>query len=535
MRRAALMLAVLSLWFPTQARDQGPHDARLVIKAEYRQDALDYDDTEVRFVRDSATVTFGKNSANFTHVHISDKKENRFTWYIDMRGISPYFECILGNFYLNFGAGLAVGRKRADVPDAFARSTIVSDSAPFSPCRAGSPLYAFRGIAAGPVTSFDRLSISLTGFCSFRTRFVRNDIHLRDATGSSFNAILQRRRKDYRYSEPAEISDSGCMALMRICGRLTLQAYFIRTTISRACAGRLLWDYGDRGLPEAAKVAYAYGIFARYRDRAIEIFIEVARPNTVSATAARQRRRISDIGLLCGLKFTHQGCTLSFTGKHCGSNFYAPYAAGNSRAESSFKADFGVRPARRLTLGCGCFAEKKIAATGYERYRPSSIREDAFLRYRVPGKGSFSAAFSHLEEDGTHGRQRSLQLKSSAELFIMGSIRIRAGGSLRRKGGSRYSGSIRSGLTLCMLRYFRIDLRYARYYIAPGNPVYTSRTAFRDSMTRMSSIDSTSDSIACRISTRCSWLRLSLNYEHRFSGARSIRSRIEAAATILIE
>ena len=252
-------------------------------------------------------------------------------------------------------------------------------------------------------------------------------------------------------------------------------------------------------------------------------------------SAARQRRRISDIGLLCGLKFTHQGCTLSFTGKHCGSNFYAPYAAGNSRAESSFKADFGVRPARRLTLGCGCFAEKKIAATGYERYRPSSIREDAFLRYRVPGKGSFSAAFSHLEEDGTHGRQRSLQLKSSAELFIMGSIRIRAGGSLRRKGGSRYSGSIRSGLTLCMLRYFRIDLRYARYYIAPGNPVYTSRTAFRDSMTRMSSIDSTSDSIACRISTRCSWLRLSLNYEHRFSGARSIRSRIEAAATILIE
>lgn len=535
MRRAALTLALSILLSPAQARELASRDTRLTVRAEYRQDAIDYDGNEKRFIRDSATVSFGKSSANFTHVHIGDKKENRFTWYINMSGITPYFNCLLGNFYLNFGAGLVAGKKRATVPDPFSRGPVVSAGVPFSPCAAGSPLYAFRGFAAGPACEIGPLSVSLTGFYSFRTRYVRTDINLLDVTGSSFNSLLARTKKDYRYSEPAEIGDSGCLFMVHIGGRLTLQSYFIHTAAARSGARRLLWDYGDLGTPEGVKASYSYGFFVRYRDNAIEMFIELGFPTIIISTAAGGGRKSSGFGLIYGLKFMHRGCTLSFTGKSCDRQFYAPYAAGSSRAETSWKADIVLRPIERLTLGVACFSEKKASAAGYERYRPSSIREDAFIRYRVPGKGSFSAAIGHLEEDRQRGVQRSLRLKSSAAIFIMKSIRLSARGSFLKKGRSRHSGSIGAGLSLCMLHFFRVDLRYSRYYIARGNPLYASRATYRNSITRMTGINSTSDIAACRVSARWRGSRVSLAYEHRFSGRRSIDSRIEASATMILE
>ncbi len=535
MRRAALIMAVLIPTFPAQAKEPGAPATRFTAKTEYRQDALDYDGNEMRFIRDSATVTFGESAAGFTHVHIGDRKEDRFTWYIDMRGISPHFECTIGNYYLNFGAGLLVGKKKPPVPDPFSRKTVVSDGAPSSPCGSGSPLHAFRGIAAGPAGSFGPLSLSLTGFYSSRERFVRNDRSLPDVTGSSFTSILLRTRKDYRYSEPVEISDAGGIVMLRIGGHLLLQSYFIHTSIDRSCSRRLLWDYGDRGMPEGVLSVYSYGFFARYRDDAIEMFMELGFPNAVHSTAAGGRRRRSGTGVLFGLKFRHQGCTLSFTGKHTDSGFYASYSSGDSRAETSWMAEIGVRPLRGLTLGCASFAEKKAAVAGYERYRPYAVREDAFISYRAPGKGSFTATVSHLEEGGNRGVDRSLRLKSSAEVLIMKSVSLRLRGTLQKKGRSRYSGSIGAGLSLRAFHFFRLDLRYARYHISPGNPVYASRAAFRDSISRMASIDTTSDSVACRITSRCRGSRITVGYEHRFSGTRSIQSRIEASATLLLE
>ena len=79
MRRTAVIIAVIFCSISATPREKQWPDPRLAIRAEYREDALDYDDTDKRFFRESASLTFIQSSANFTHVHIGANKENRFT------------------------------------------------------------------------------------------------------------------------------------------------------------------------------------------------------------------------------------------------------------------------------------------------------------------------------------------------------------------------------------------------------------------------------------------------------------------------
>ena len=497
MRRTAVIITAIFCSIPSMSRERYWPDPRLAIRAEYRQDALDFDDTDKRFFRESASLTFIQSSANFTHVHIGANKENRFTWHIGIKGLSPYFDCILGHYYVNFGAGLIVGKKAAVSPDLFSRRLIISGAGPFTPCISGNPLYAFQGVSAGLTIPFQEASISFHGFFSFRNRYVRNDINYQNITGSSINSILLRTKKDYRYSEPIEINDYGSIVILQAMEHLTLQAYFIYTAMRQSNNHRLLWNYGDRNIQEGEKAFYAYGCYSEYRDDHITLFIELGFPNKVLSPAAGSHRTERGYGLLYGLYFRHPACSLSFSGKHADKQFYSPYSSGRNYAETAWMADISVRPLKLLSLGGAFFAEKKIAAAGNEQYLPYLRREQAFVKYSKAGKRYLSIKFSHIENGKKNGIERHLQIKASAGIFIMKSILFSFNGTAQQRNADGFSGSASAGIKLCLLRYFTVNMRYSHFFITQGDSLYTAVAPYRDSIARGIFIAASSNMITC--------------------------------------
>jgi hypothetical protein len=534
MYRTAVILAALLCFAAASPGKESGENVTLEVQAEYRRDTIDYDDREKSFTREKVGCAFGESSASITHVYISEDNEHRFTGSLALRGISPYVDCIAGHYYANFGAGLIAGKKTYASPDPFTRSLIVSRGDPFTPCTGGNPLYCFQGVAAGFIIPAESFTLSVRGFFSYRDRFVRNDNYLPGVTGTSFTSILARAVRDYRYAEPVEISDYGCVIDLRVADRLLLQAYFLYAGIRRSTGSPLLWNYGDRGLLLGEKAFYAYGFFAQYRDDYISLFMEIGIPSRVMSTVSGRRGTIRDYGLLYGVTFTHEACALTFSGKNCGRNFYAPYGAGTAYAESAWLVGLAVRPRRFVTLHGSFYAEKKLSSASALSYLPFLKRERLRVKYAVPRKASCSFQVTALQDEKKNRAEHSLQVKVSAAVYIMESILLTASGTARREEGNAWSGSVRARMSLCLLRYFSLSFSYSRFFVFRGDPLYAPRPSGSDSISTGRYIDESSHVISCRLSARYRDFRFSASYQHRFTGDRTLEQRLELSGTILL-
>ncbi len=530
MHRLPIIIVFLAACAPVfGGKDINP-SPRLVIGAEYRQDALDFDDVEKLFFRESSRLTSGKSSASFTHVNVGMTRDNRFTWNICLRGISPYFETIIGNYYANFGAGLLVGRKMALSPDLFTRSLAVSRGTSFTPCSSGNPYFSFQGIVAGAHYSWQTISFSLHGYYSFRNRFVRNDRQYPDITGTSLNSILMRTKKDYRYSEPVEINDCGYSFTIRFARVVTLQSYFIYTFIKRSNNHYLLWNFDTHMVPGGEKNFYGYGFYLQYRDDYILIFIDFCSPNRVLSTADGRSRTLRGYGIMYSLAFRHRGCSISFVGKQTDKSYYSPYSSGKNNPETACAAAVSVNPLRNLSIGAAFFVEKNNLPSRNEQYLRFTRREQVFLKYSSHLKGSLSIRLAFVEGGRKQGKEQHLRLSSSSRIYIMKSILFTLGGTMQHKGMKRYSGSIRAGMRFTLFNATTFQLSYARFFIASGAPLYTPTSRPADSISHSMSISSSSNILAGGIQARFTVCRLSLEYLHQFTGPRTLQSRIEASA-----
>lgn len=534
MRRLAVIIALLGLGSPLFGAEKNAGSApRFMVTAEYRQDTIDYDDVEKRFFRESARLTFGTSSASFTHINVGMTAENRFTWNIRLRGLSPYFEAVVGNYYANFGAGLLVGRKMALSPDLFRRTLAVSLGSPFTPCSSGNPYFSFMGIAAGVRYSSERVSLSLDGYYSFRNRFARIDRQFPDRTGSSFNAILMRVKKDYRYSEPVEINDCGYSLMVRIAGHLTIQSYFIYSFIKRSGNHDLVWNYDARPAPGGEKNFYGYGFYFQYRDDYILIFVDFCFPSRVISCGDGRTRTVRGFGIMYSLAFRHRTCSLSFTGKQTDKNYYSPYSSGKSSPETACTAAFSVNPVRNLTIGASFFTEKNRMPSGNEQYLRFTRREQVFLKYDSRLKGSCSIRAALAEWDKKDKKERHLRISSSSRIYVMRSILFTLGGAVQRRIPGRYSGSLSTGIRFTLFNAATLHFRYSRFFIASGASLYAAAPRRTGSISRSTAVTSSSNILAGGLELRFAGCRLSVGYNHQFTRRRTIRGGIEASASCL--
>lgn len=528
MRRAILIIAAVANFLPARAEWINRFNPGLLIKGEYRRDTIDYDETEREFYREKIRLNFSRlSSINLAHVCIGQAREHRFTWNIAATDISPYFKCMLGNFHINFGAGLMVGRKKGISPDLFSRRLIISRGKPYMPCNSGNPLYSFRGAAAAAALTFAEISLSCSAFFSFKNRFADSGLYADDRTGNSFNTIASRITRDYRHTEPVEINDYGCSIDLMAGEHMSIQCYFIYTNIRRD-SHDILWNYAARGLLSYGdKAFYGYGLYAQYRDDYILIFFELGMSNRIVEYGWKKRKTIRDFGITYGFSFRHPAFRLSLTGKNTGKQFYSPYSSGHGYAENAWTAELTIIPFPKLSLAAGFFSEKKIYPSYNETYLPHNRREQISIAYRLPHKGIVRMQFYCLRKEKQNGHEQYLQLRTSVQYFINGSILLSLSGKAQKKDGKNYSLSAGTGLGFTIWNFATIMFHYSRFFISRENYLYSAVSPCQGSITPGRFIKSSSNLAVGTITVRYKETALSVRYEHQFVLSGTIQHRIE--------
>jgi hypothetical protein len=528
MRRVVLIFAAVVNFIPARAEWANRFDPVLLIQGEYRRDTIDYDETEREFYREKVGLTFSRlSSVSLAHVCIGKEREHRFTWNIAATDISPYFKCMLGNFHVNFGTGLMVGKKRGISPDLFSRRFIISRGEPYMPCTSGNPLYSFRGAAATGVYAFAEMTLSVGAFFSFKNRFADSGIYQDDRTNISFNTIASRTAKDYRHAEPVQINDYGCSVDCKAGEHISIQCYFIYTNIRRD-SHDIVWNYDSRGfLSYGDKAFYGYGLYAHYRDDYILIFCELGMPGRIVEYEWKKRKTIGDFGVAYGFSFRHPAFRLSLTGKNTGKQFYSPYSSGHGYAENAWSAELSVIPFPKLSLSAGFFSEKKISPSYNETYLPHNRREQVSIAYRLPHKGVVRMQFYCLRKEKQYGHEQYLQLRASVRYFINGSILLSLSGKAQKRNRKNYSTSAEAGLGFTIWNFATIALHYSRFFISGENYLYSAMSPCQGSITPGRFIKSSSNVAVGTITVRYKETALSARYEHQFTRSGTIQHRIE--------
>ena len=303
MRRNALILILFCAILPARLRAEIPAD--FFIESEYKKDSINYSETEQYFYREKLSVLFsGENALNLGYVYIEQEEKKRYTWSLVLNDVSPYFSFIMGNYYVNFGYDLIVGRKMAFEPDVFSNRTGEGNQNLFIPCKSGNPLYSFNGIAASCSKKIININTSLNFFYSINERFIDSDSYESGSIFSSMATIDGKYDKTYNASEPVEIHTTGGLLSLNAMDAFTLQLFYIFTLIKSQDKNKILWDsydsyyaeYGTSGL-------LGNGFLLEYRDDYLNIFCEGDMTVRETNTDNKQKDNLKGYGMLYGITF----------------------------------------------------------------------------------------------------------------------------------------------------------------------------------------------------------------------------------------
>jgi len=501
---------------------------RVKIQSEFRYDNIDNDETEKRLSREKINFFLSKKSKfNFSHIYIDEKNEHRMTWNLNLFDISPKAGFIIGNYNINFGSGLLIGKKNLFSPDIYSSRLIASHKKSFSPCNSGNPLFCFNGIALNSAITYSNFLFSLNAFYSLNSRYALSEIYESYCIKSSFSSINSRLDTDYKYSEPVTLNAYGLMLKLERGKNYTFGIYFFYSDIKNDQNNNILWKCKEmQNYSESIKSIHGYGIFSQYSDDYINIFIEFGIPMKKIVTNSISSRYIYDYGLLYGMEFKHPFFSISFKGKSTGKNFYSPYCSGNSYAETKWIIKSIIKPIKKLSFGTSFSSEKKLSPGYTEPFLPLTIKEELFLYFKFSKRNSIKIKYKRLEREKDLKIMRDNQIKSIVDFTPKDNLKLRISG-LMQKNNSKPSYSLSTGLSYMFLAHFKFIIYYAGFHISKDNNIYMSTAKFSRSLSGGLSIKKTSNVIISMLAFNYKKNSFSVKYLHQFLINRSIKKRIE--------
>lgn len=367
------------------------------IQGEYRNNSIDYSDVEMNFYRERIELYFSKTSSiNFTHVYIEEEKENRYTYSLALKDISPRLSLTAGNFYTNFASGLLIGRKRSYNINDFNARIFKSDYEAFAPCKNGNPVFAFHGISASINDGefFKNRSIplklSLDAFYSFKERFTSGENYESGNIDSTLSSIDYKYQRTSIYDEPVNIITHGSMLTAEIQNIIFLKTYYILSNIKTPRDQSITWDsfeyenssYGISGL-------FGMGGFARYKDKFLDIIYDFSGTRTTIESIGDNHDNTSKYqkagnANLFRIKFTPPLVSISITKKRVDSSFYSPYTSciGSDYPEDAWFFNFSIKPYKNMEIGASSSSQREKYPSAREDEPELIEREKVYLSYK---------------------------------------------------------------------------------------------------------------------------------------------------------
>ena len=446
MRRAVIIIIVLL----PHAGSAALYDA----KAEYRRDALDFEENAQEFYREKIRV-FASDavSAGIATSYKTAEKKRSSTWNVLADGMTIPVSLIAGNFYAQEGSGLLYGKLRPYNPDPFSPEPELSRQRGFAPCDSANPAYAFSGaglcVYAG--ARDDPLFILVCSL-SRSVRFARRDDDDPRSMSESLSTILGRIDRKYPYDTAVSCRTmTGSVAFLPFDSvRCELSALSVSLNEGDR---RAAWK--SRGGDENAYGLDGFAAYCAYSDGMLSSFAE---GSVCSERLQNGKRNACAFQSECAFK--SRVADVSVRGKMMDRGYGSPYysVCGSRSPSDGIFISLKCSPSRRLSCSAEGSSERKKEGT---LSSSSVVREVVSLEAAVLRRCVIEVSHTSLHSpagDDVRSRekfscrigpesahfkfgavlQRS-QRKKSSDLFLSGSAVFAEAHTI--KGGVRFVSS----------------------------------------------------------------------------------------------
>ncbi len=501
------------------------------LQSEYRNDTIDYDETEKNYFREKAIIHFSKKSSlNLAHVYIDEKDDRRFTWSLVLRDISPSVSFILGHYYVNFGSGLLIGKKSAYNPDIFSQSGKVKHERIFSPCKSGNPTFAFRGIALSYHESAEDVGISINTFYSLKKRYIDENSYEEGATSSNLNSIEYRDDRDFKYHEPIEIRTHGSEFALDLIDLFHFQVHYIYTDVWSYNNREIYWDKRKRGGSESGiSNLIGIGYSVQYCDDFVRIFFENDITSKSLSDNGDKKVDSSGYGILYGAALRHPIVNVSLILKDTNKEYYTPYESsmGSGYPEEGWFFNAGVKPGRGLKLGVATSYERKTSINSRDLEIPVIRKEMFYMSYSSRPINRCTMTLRRVEKKEYGDNWKRIQLRSGIEIDAPGHCSMTLSAIYQNGEGTNSSELYTGGIKMTAIPYVRSTLSIGRAEISEGNNIYAVISPIR--YTNVPGIFIRKESSLFVMKTDVSYKKISLSVRclYQFEGDKVLQRRLD--------
>ncbi|HDP80034.1 MAG TPA: hypothetical protein ENN21_04235 [Spirochaetes bacterium] len=530
-RYPALILALLGL--AGTVRPSPLPD--LKVRAEYRHDAVDYEEETRDFYRLKTSLLLSRcSSLNITAVHLRHTGEYNHTWNLVLGDAAPWLSLLLGHFQVNYGAGLLVGKFTAFNPDPFAYRNPTAPNKTYIPVNSGNPAYAFHGAALTCVRDTGTLLLSLSGYYSVNRRFLNEDGYFDGVASSSIGTVESSLRGSYSRSEPVTIHNTGMMAAVGVGETLSAHIYGTGTWLRTQTGSPIAWD-GNGETPESGTDrACGAGATVRYADRYLSVFGEGVITMQWRSAGHPEGRFRHGGGYLYGFRLTHPSGGISLVRKVTVPGYYAPFnnTVGERTPEKGVFLEGNYRLFAGINAGASLAAEKKQSPSSMDQELPFMLREQIYLEYRRGRVESARLTGKLYRKDAKGERSESRQLKQSLSLRITERVwRVDAGTVYGWDSSDRSALGATTGVVCKPGASAQFMVQYCRALIRNGGSLYSVLAPMDNAGIPGMFIRDESHIIAAKAGFRWRTLGLSARYLHQFARGETIRGTVELAAS----
>lgn len=502
------------------------------VQSEYKQDTIDYSSTERYFFREKLGIFFSmESSLNLSYIYLRHEEIYKYTWNLALNDISPRVSFLFGNYFVHFGTGLLLGRKRFYEPDIFADREMKPGNV-FSPCNTGNPAYAFSG--ASGIFRMRIMDIDLTFnlFYSIKERFTDQESYESGEISSMLSTIDTKITNEYNHNEPVQIYTKGGMFSARFLKYVHMQTYFLMTDLRSQYKDEISWD-NDETYDESYSVAglNGFGIFAGYKDDFFSFIADYALTQKEAVYNDNVKMKEYGHGTIFGLEFTPAFLSMSIIWKRAGDMFYSPYSSsvGEDYPETAWFFNARVNIYSNLTLFLGLSSQKRTGPSSADSGLPVTERAKSGILYSYGIIKKFDIRVRRVEKTGDDNTEK-LQVKTSSDIGVTKSFRFLLSLIHQNDSCGHNSAIYGAGCVFVPRRFLKIDFHYLNAEISGDNIIYTITSPVRGSATPGFFVRENSNIFIFKAGLKILDCYLSSRYFHQFNNEMSLLRRLEVFA-----
>ncbi len=467
MRRALAIAATLAATL-AQA-----HAEVLSLSAEYRRDAVDYDESVTDFCRIRSEYRLSQESS-FVAAAVLPVETGRgsCTWNLSLGDVSPHISIMLGNFHARFGGGLVLGRRNPFDPDALSRRNSCDLDITFSPATSGNPLYTFYGIAVSAGAEEHVPGVRLNAFWSSALRYMDAQGYFAGATGTGVQTIRSSERSA-RKTEPVYLNNAGVNLIRQFSGNFLAEASWLVTSLEKPSGSQVVWDAHDSGRATVAtRCVNNLELYMEYRDDWLRLSCEPAFSATSRRTTGGADSCLTGYAYLARMAFKSALLETSLVRKYTCPSYYAPWSAsiGEQYPERAWFLDLALLR-KFFSIGASLSSEKKLRPDAGDDELPLTEKEEIFTEIRRSflegSRVSLRVLTKRMDGDVTSVRQGAFRVKARCADWLSTGL-----GAVYQARDRKRDAMLGSGTAAITLRPATLTAAYCRAIVPPGNPLY---------------------------------------------------------------